>query len=698
MIKMSNQDQLKMHSPNLVDSNIEKISALFPNCVTEAQGENGELKKAIDFDLLKQELSQVLVEGEQERYRLDWVGKKEAILTANAPIAKTLRPCREESVNFDSTENLFIEGDNLEALKLLQENYLGKVKMIYIDPPYNTGNDFIYEDDFAESTDAFFEKSNQVDEEGNRLIANTDSNGRFHSDWLSMMYSRLKLARNLLKEDGVIFISCDDSEIDNLKKISDEVFGADNFINNISLNLKNVAGASGGGEDKRLKKNIEYILVFAKNYLEIENFNGVYNYSPIGELVKQYEDEGRSWKYTSVLTNFGEKIFVCTTIDGEGNDIKIFKRNNYEIKSINQLIRDENLTEQEAYNKYGRLIFQTQMPQSSIRPRVMEKVLEIGIESDLYSIEYVPRSGRNKGKMYEQFYKGGNFRLLAWLKDVAEEINGQLYKKDMQGTYWDFVNATKNLSKEGSVPFQNGKKPVSLIKRMIEMVNGNDYLVLDFFAGSSSTAHAVLEANLLDQGTRKYIMVQLPEELNEKLEAQKEGFQFCKNNQLIPTVAEISKERIRRAGKKIVEDNADKEGIENLDIGFRVLKIDSTNMKDVYYTPNALKQADMLELASNIKEDRTSEDLLFQVMLDWGIELSLPIERKTIAGKEVFYVAGNSLVACFDNLTFDVVDEVAKDHPLRFVSAEKAIHLDHDKTNIKERFKQLSPDTEVKFL
>ena len=259
-MKMSNQDQLKMHSPNLVDANIEKIAALFPNCVTEAQDENGELKKAVDFDLLKQELSQILVEGEQERYRLDWVGKKEAILTANAPIAKTLRPCKEESVNFDKTENLFIEGDNLEALKLLQENYLGKVKMIYIDPPYNTGNDFIYEDDFAESTDAFFEKSNQVDEEGNRLIANTESNGRFHSDWLSMMYSRLKLARNLLKEDGVIFISIDDNEISNLEKINNEIFGENNKIGCLIREA-----IKGGSLSKFFRNTHDYILVYAKN-------------------------------------------------------------------------------------------------------------------------------------------------------------------------------------------------------------------------------------------------------------------------------------------------------------------------------------------------------------------------------------------------------------------------------------------------
>ncbi|MFA2950402.1 site-specific DNA-methyltransferase [Acinetobacter pittii] len=623
-------DKLKMHSPNLVDANIEKISALFPNCITETKDENGELKKAVDFDLLKQELSQVLVEGEQERYRLDWVGKKEAILTANAPIAKTLRPCREESVNFDKTENLFIEGDNLEALKLLQENYLGKVKMIYIDPPYNTGKDFVYEDDFAESTDEFFERSNQVDEEGNRLIANTETNGRFHSDWLSMIYGRLKLARNLLKDDGVIFISIDDNEQDNLRKILDEVFGRNNFVANLIWEKK----FAPQNDAKWFSENHDHILCYAKNKNEL-SIKLLPRTSEMNERYKNYDNDPRGvWISDNLLRKDLQKTGVYTITTPNGN-------------------------------KYD--------PPSGRSWRVSEsKFHEMAKDNRIWF-------GSD----------GGNVpRIKRFLTEVQDGIKSQ--------TIWKFnevghnQEASQELRKlfDGESYFDT-PKPVRLLSRIIFLSTQKDDIVLDFFAGSSTTAHAVMQINAEDGCDRKFIMVQLPEQTDEKSDAYKAGYN---------TISEISKERIRRAGKKILEDNANKEGIENLDIGFRVLKIDTTNMKDVYYTPDALKQADILDLADHIKADRSSEDLLFQVMLDWGLELSLPIELKTVAGKEVFYVAGNSLVACFDDLTFDVVDEVAKDHPLRFVSAEKAIHLDHDKTNIKERFKQLSPDTEVKFL
>lgn len=622
-------DKLKMHSPNLVDANIEKISALFPNCITETKDENGELKKAVDFDLLKQELSQVLVEGEQERYRLDWVGKKEAILTANAPIAKTLRPCREESVNFDKTENLFIEGDNLEALKLLQENYLGKVKMIYIDPPYNTGNDFIYEDDFAESTNVFFERSNQVDEEGNRLIANTESNGRFHSDWLSMLYSRLKLARNLLKESGLIFISIDENEIDNLKKICNEIFGEKNQLGSFIWKRRQMV-------DSRTKtgvsKDHEYLLCYSRSNGRIRG-----KAPDMGKYSNPDNDPNGDWMSADM----------------------------------------------------------TGLATASQRPNLHYDLID-----PLTGVVYVcpPTGWRYEKKRMQELIDNGE---VIFPKNITGRPRRKKYVKDLTGDFAGFstvlntvynTQATRELrTLFNECDYFDFPKPVDLIKIFIEQGTSEQDIILDFFAGSSTTAHAVMQFNVENGSNRKFIMVQLPEDTDEKSEAFKAGYK---------NIAEISKERIRRAGKKILEDNANKEGIENLDIGFRVLKIDSTNMKDVYYTPDALKQSDLLDLASNIKDDRTSEDLLFQVMLDWGLELSLPIERKNIAGKEVFYVAGNSLVACFDDLTFDVVDEVSKDHPhpLRFVSAEKAIHLDHDKTNIKERFKQLSPDTEVKFL
>lgn len=626
---MSQQDQLKMHSPNLVDQNIDKIAALFPNCITEAQGENGELKKAIDFDLLKQELSQVLVEGKQERYRLDWVGKKESILTANAPIAKTLRPCREESVNFDTTENLFIEGDNLEALKLLQENYLGKVKMIYIDPPYNTGNDFIYEDDFAESTDEFFERSNQTDEEGNKLVANTDSNGRFHSDWLSMMYSRLKLARNLLKENGVIFISCDDNEVHNLRKICDEIFGANQLIAQICHKAR--ASIS---NDKIISGNHNHILLFSKNLDEVfKNRKNIGLEPDLTGFSNPDNDIRGPWKNSPVDGPGGAK---------KGNPF-------YEFLGVTGYFRYSKETMQRKFND-GLIV-------------------------------------KTANGLQQKYF----------LKDAQAS-------RKTDTTWWDNAgltsSATRNLQTLMEGKTFDTPKPIELIKRMLKLFTFNDKsdqpLILDFFAGSSTTAHAVLELNEEDNGNRRFIMVQIDESIDAI--KQKEALEYCIKQNLKSTISALSKERIRRAGQKILTENAEKDGIENLDIGFRVLKIDSTNMKDVYYTPDAYTQADILDLADHIKEDRTSEDLLFQVMLDWGLELSLPIERKTIQGKEVFYVAGNSLVACFDEINFAMVDEIAQDKPLRVVSAERAIQLDHDKTNIKERFKQLSPETEVKFI
>lgn len=616
-------DKLKMHSPNLVDSNIEKIAALFPNCITETKDENGELKKAVDFDLLKQELSQVLVDGEQERYRLDWVGKKEAILTANAPIAKTLRPCREESINFDKTENLFIEGDNLEALKLLQENYLGKVKMIYIDPPYNTGNDFIYEDDFAETTNEFFERSNQVDEEGNRLIANAESNGRFHSDWLSMMYSRLKLARNLLKDEGLIIVAIGEAEVSNLRKILDEVFGSKNFLAHFLWKKKSTTSNVLGAE---VSPQVDYHLCYKKTDL-----------AKIKQRVK--DKNTRLYPHKDDVGNYRTAVI-------EKKDSGSYKRETMKYEILGHKPRngkrwqigEETARELERNNRF---IFDGE--------KIILKIYDFE-DKNTYSAQ------PNLLESYGSSDTG------------SKQVNEMLFN-------------TPEL-------FDN-PKPIELIKYFCQIITEKNDIVLDFFSGSATTAHAVMQLNTEDSCDRKFIMVQLAEKTDEKSEAFKAGYK---------NIAEISKERIRRAGKKILEDNATKESIENLDIGFRVLKIDSSNMKDVYYTPDAYKQVDILDLADHIKADRSSEDLLFQVMLDWGLELSLPIERKTIAGKEVFYVAGNSLVACFDDLTFDVVDEVAKDLPLRFVSAEKAIHLDHDKTNIKERFKQLSPDTEVKFL
>ena len=598
-----------MHSPNLVDKNIEKIAEIFPNCITEVKGKDGEIVNAIDFELLQQELSDVIVEGSQERYRLDWPGKKESILVANSPIAKTLRPAREESVNFDTTENLFIEGDNLDALKLLQENYLGKVKMIYIDPPYNTGNDFIYEDDFAESTEEFFERSNQVSEEGERLIANPESNGRFHSDWLSMMYSRLRLAKNLLSEDGVIFISIDDSEVHNLRKICDEIFGEKNNLGVIVWKKK-----TNGNNMGFIPPVHDYFLAYGKKVSE-RSLLGF----PLSEefLARTYSnpdnDPRGAWTTSDLSANHEGPYFEIMNPDT--GDVFLPPRGRYWVfnqEEVQRRIDD------------GRIIFGRSGTGRPVQKRFLSE----------------RASMRRKAE--------------SWWDDHGMNEDGTLEMSELLGM------------KVFSHP-----KPTITLKHLANITTKESDIVLDFFAGSSTTAHAVMKLNAEDGGNRKFIMMQLPEVVAEKSIAFKAGYS---------TIAEVSKERIRRAGQKILEEHADKEGIENLDIGFRVLKVDSSNMTDVYYKPEEYKQEDLLDLADNIKADRSAEDLLFQVMLDWGLELSLPIETKQIDNKEVFYVLDNTLIACFDSLTDDLVNAIAQDAPLRFVSAEKFIQADHDKT------------------
>lgn len=409
-----------------------------------------------------------------KKLELTWVGKDKKISVEPRILIENKKLSNIE--NDENTENMLIHGDNLLALKALERKYAGKIKCIYIDPPYNTGAAFEHYDDNLE-----------------------------HSIWLGLMRERLVILRNLLSEDGSIWIQIDDGEQAYLKVLCDEIFGRKNFLNMISVNMKNVAGASGGGEDKRLKKNCEYILIYSKDYESIPTFKGAYDYEEIGELVRRYREENISWKYTSVLVNSGEKIFVGLTYDGDGNEIRIYKRENFEIKSINKIKNDEKITEKEVYKKYANFIFQTVMPQSSIRPRVMEKIKEIGRESELYSIEYTPKTGRNKGKIYEQFYKGDSFRLFAWLRDVSDKIDGELYKKTLQGTYWNFIAGTKNLTKEGNVVFPNGKKPEALISRILEMTTNENDLILDSFLGSGTTCAVAHKMN------RKYIGIEMGE-------------------------------------------------------------------------------------------------------------------------------------------------------------------------------------------
>lgn len=611
---------LKMHTPNLTDANIAKLAELFPHCITESHDSKGNLIRAVDFDLLRQELSGVVVEGDQERYRLDWVGKKQAMLTANAPITKTLRPQREQSVDFDTTQNLFIEGDNLDALKLLQESYLDKVKMIYIDPPYNTGNDFIYKDNFAESTQTFLERSEQIDEEGNRLVANTESNGRYHSDWLSMMYSRLKLARNLLTDDGVIFISIDDNEQANLKRLCDEIFGAESFIAQISWRRQD--GQTNIGQIARVK---EYVFLYGKsNKVRLGRL-------PLSEKAKkdyQYQDErgyygrGRLREPVRGRYNYDLKSPQGTTAQGPWL---------ISLEEFQKLEKED-------------LIHWPENGGSPRRKIYLNDMLKKGqISNDFWNIEY----GTNQRASLE-----------------VEKLLG--------GRYFDFP------------------KPTSLLANILNigLVDSNA-LILDFFAGSATTAHAVMQLNAEDGGNRRFIMVQLPEATDTKSEAYKAGY---------PTIAEISKERIRRAGVKIKAENADQAGIEQLDTGFRVLKVDDSNMQDVYYRPQDLTLDLVAQMVDHIKSDRSDEDLLFQVMLDLGLELSLPIECRQIDGQDVYFVADNSLVACFNNLSMAIIDEVATMQPLYFVSCERAIQQDHDKANFKERFGQLSHKTDVRFI
>lgn len=623
-------EKLKMHSKDLSQDNLAKIQAAFPNCVTERQNAQGQIELAIDFDLLRQELSANIVEGPQERYRLDWPGKREAMLTANAPIAKTLRPAREESVNFDDTENLFIEGDNLDALKLLQETYLGKVKMIYIDPPYNTGNDFVYEDDFAESTEEFLQRSNQKDEQGNRLVSNTESNGRFHSDWLSMIYPRLKLSRNLLEEKGLILISIGEHELTNLKTICDEVFGSENCKGIVSR----PTGTPSGQGYNILVNEIDYILIYSK--------------SPASEL------QGLPFS---------------------ANDQKIYDQQDEHGKYLTRTLRKtggEDRKEDRPTMYFGveapdgSLVFPIGPTGYESRWRCSEQTYKDLLEQN--RIEW--KCGVDGWRPYQKFYLEGR------LKQPSNLWQGLEGNKKASLTIKELF--------EGKV--FDTPKPVELLTNCLKIATESSAIVLDFFAGSSTMAHAVIKLNAEDGGNRKFIMVQLPEAVDEKHEAYKAGYK---------TIAEISKERIRRAGAQILEGDCH-EGW-NKDIGFRVLKVDTSNMQDVYYQPQQLSQDDLFASVDNIKPDRSSEDLLFQVLLDWGVDLTLPIRRESIQGKEVFIVDDNALVACFEQgISEALIHELAALNPLRAVFRDNGFASDAVKVNVTQIFKQRSPITEVK--
>ncbi|HAT7753327.1 TPA: site-specific DNA-methyltransferase [Legionella pneumophila] len=648
-------DSLKMHSKDITEENIEKIAILFPNCISETKDEQGRLRKKIDFDLLRQELSREIVEGQQERYQLNWPGKRQALLTANAPIAKTLRPCLEESVDFEKTQNLFIEGDNLDALKLLQETYLEKVKMIYIDPPYNTGKNFIYSDNFFESVDEYLFDSQQVDGNGNQLVANMEAYGRFHSDWLTMMYSRLKLAKNLLTNDGIIFISIDDNEVHNLRKLCDEIFGEDNFMVNFSWrtdgNFDNQA---------KFKKCHEYILGYAKNE---KFFSSPPVIDPnVPQNSKLYKSEVRNTIVKNGPKNPLSTIKLPIGFPSDLRDGKIAKRNDIWPHYISDAVIEN-----------GKLINEIEVKSGWSS----KELLLSFISNDCQPIQ------DNKGQETRFVIS-----LTGAIEVIKQRSSEQSHVVSSLQNFGGPQKATNEIKLLG-VNFDDYPKPLSLMTYLCQMVRGENDIYLDFFAGSSTTAHAIMKLNAEDNANRKFIMVQLPEACDKKSEAYKDGFK---------TIADIGKERIRRAGKKIKEENADK-GFENLDTGFRVLKVDSTNVTDVYYTTGTINQDLLTQYTDNIKSDRNPEDLLFQVLLDWGVDLTLPITKKNIQDYKVFFVDEDALIACFDNegkITEEFVKELTQYNPLRVVFRDAGFASDSVKINVTQIFKQLSPHTEVK--
>ena len=620
-----------MQTTDGVQDNINKIAELFPECITECKEMlTGGVRRAVDFDKLRQLLSSDIVEGNEERYQFTWPDKRKAILAANAPINATLRPCREESVDFDTTQNLYIEGDNLDVLKCLKETYLHKVKMIYIDPPYNTGNDFVYEDDFAQSSVDYLANSGQFDEQGNRMVTNTESNGRFHTDWLNMVYPRLKVARDLLSEDGVIFISIDDNEAKNLKNITDEVFGERNFLAQViweraysPINLM-----------KHFSPSHDYILCYAKN-IDFAVCHGIGRSDEANGRYSNPDNDPRGvWKASdlSVGPAVQENIYPITTPSGR-------------------------VVEPPAGRSWS-------LSRKAFRERLEDNRIWFGPNGD-----NVPAMKR----FLSELRKTGITPMTIWKYTEVDHSQG----------------ATQKLAQ-----LFNGKKyfdypkPVSLIERCLQLYSDKDSLILDFFSGSATTAHAVMQLNAEDGGNRKFIMVQLPELTDDKSEAYKAGYK---------NICEIGKERIRRAGKKIKSDNP--LTTQNLDTGFRVLKLDSTNMKDIYYSPADTDQQNLFDMVDNVKPDRTGEDLLFQVMLELGATLDSKIEETTVGGKTIYNVADNYLVACFDqDVTNEVVTSIAKMQPMYAVLRDTSMKDDSTATNFEQIFKTYAPNTTTKIL
>lgn len=643
-------DKLDMKSMDITGDNIAKIKALFPSAVTEVMGDDGKVKLAIDFDALKQELSEDLISEKAERYQMTWPDKSKAKVLANSRISATLRPDKEKSVDFDNTENLYIEGDNLDVLKLLRETYLGKVKMIYIDPPYNTGNDFVYNDDFAMSVDEYDEVSGQYDEQGNRLVVNTESNGRFHTDWLNMIYPRLKIARDLLSDDGVIFISIDDNEQGNLKKVCDEIFGISNFV----AQLATVMNLKGNNDQFGFAGTHEYTLVYLKNILAIEELNGIaLSDEDISDYT--YEDKIGKYKIGATLMRTGEAGFRTKRPKGY---YPIYVSSDY---STMDIVR-HSPTDFEVYpkTKEGVEMSWRRSPENLMQTRnefvINRTPTGISFYKKQRLEEDMKRGKKPKTLFYKSEYSSGNGTAI-----MKQLFNGRLF---------------------------DNPKPLQLIKDFIKIGTNEQTIVLDFFSGSATTAHAVMQLNAEDGGNRKFIMVQLPEKCDVKSEAYKAGYK---------TICEIGQERIRRAGKKIKEEG----GLtsQDLDVGFRVLKLDSSNMQEVYYNPSAMTQDILAMTVDNVKADRTPLDLLFQVMLDLGIELSAKIDEHTVNGKTYYAVNENDIIACFDDdIDNDVITAIAKQNPLYAVFKDKSFATDSVGINNEQLFKTYSPSTVVKVI
>ena len=628
-------DKLRMQSSNGVEDNITKIAQLFPDCVTETVDErSGQPKHLIDFEKLKQNLSESVISERAERYQFTWPDKSKAILLANSPINATLRPCREDSVDFDNTQNLYIEGDNLDVLKCLKETYLHKVKMIYIDPPYNTGNDFVYEDDFAQSSEEYLANSEQFDEQGNRMFTNAESNGRFHTDWLNMIYPRLKVARDLLTDDGVIFISIDDNEEKNLRNICDEIFGAENRIETIVWKNKYGAGA------------------YTVGFISVHEYVLCYSKKKISNITSELDEEGQAV---------------------------------YSKKDEKYAIRGGYMTQPLMTNSLGNrpnLMYPIEYKGVSIYPR----------KQWVWSQERL-QNAINNNEVEFNLQKDGTYsvRSKAYLRDENGKMRRGKPLSLMTGPFNQ--EGTKEIRSlfEGKSIF-DFTKPTQLIKKFLSLqINDSDdtdFIVLDYFSGSATTAHAVMQLNSEDGGNRKFIMVQLPEKTDEKSEAFKAGYK---------NICEIGKERIRRAGKKIKEESP--LTTQDLDTGFRVLKLDSTNMQDIYYSPKDISQADLFSQVDNVKPDRTGEDLLFQVMLELGATLDSKIETTTVAGKTIYNVAEGYLVACFDpDVTDDVVKAIAQIQPAYAVLRDTSMKDDSTATNFEQIFKTYSPDTVTRIL